>query len=270
MEKVNKSISQYIGKIINCFEVLEIEREKRPHSTAYKCKCIYCGKEFVKSMGEIKKYKQTSCTGCLKKLVVTRTKQEKPKKAKKFVGYENKAYKVIDCKRLKNHTKFVVQCKKCGDIHMKYKAQILNIKGDGCNKCTGKKGIKAGDFYTRFYNDYSKKIIAEKRRGEIEFKLSKEEVKNLINGNCYYCGNKPQMRDWVKTRFKEEALPTNGIDRINPNKGYIPGNCVSCCPMCNYMKIDYNINDFKNQIYKIYHNLNLCSTTIENTEKIWK
>lgn len=56
-------------------------------------------------------------------------------------------------------------------------------------------------------------------------------------------------------RIQDKNLPPfkcNGIDRINSNKGYEKDNCVSCCPICNRMKLDLSLEDFYAHIEKIY------------------
>ena len=61
-----------------------------------------------------------------------------------------------------------------------------------------------------------------KRRG-IEVSVSFPEFASMRASPCYYC---------------KESLPKTGtcIDRLDSNKGYIPGNCVPCCHRCNYLK----------------------------------
>ena len=44
----------------------------------------------------------------------------------------------------------------------------------------------------------------------------------------------------------------NGIDRKDNNIGYIIENCVSCCGICNRMKMDMSYDDFLNHIRLIY------------------
>jgi hypothetical protein len=85
-----------------------------------------------------------------------------------------------------------------------------------------------------------------KKRAEIkgiEFDFTKEDFINLSTKHCFYCGNEPaehnpykhksQMHNDTKTRA---TVYTNGLDRIDSNKGYTKENCVPCCPMCNWMK----------------------------------
>jgi hypothetical protein len=54
-----------------------------------------------------------------------------------------------------------------------------------------------------------------------EFALSKEGFAELCTAACAYC---------------RRTNPSNGIDRVDNSLGYVPGNCVSCCTECNFMK----------------------------------
>ena len=79
----------------------------------------------------------------------------------------------------------------------------------------------------------------------INWDLSFEILKSLINGNCYYCGSKP-------TYHKSHGGKIyNGIDRVNPNVGYIESNVVTCCSLCNSMKSDLSIKLFIEQCKKV-------------------
>lgn len=79
------------------------------------------------------------------------------------------------------------------------------------------------------YLDYKKSAITRK----IEFNLSIQEFSTFWNSQCFYCG---------------QNIKTIGIDRINNNIGYVINNCVSCCEICNRLKLDL---DFESWIAKI-------------------
>lgn len=72
-----------------------------------------------------------------------------------------------------------------------------------------------------------------------EFKLSREEFIQLFISNCHYCGS-------------ENA---RGIDRIDSDKGYIEGNVLPCCSICNFMKKNHPYDLFISQVIKIAKNL---------------
>jgi hypothetical protein len=74
-----------------------------------------------------------------------------------------------------------------------------------------------------------------KHRG-LSCELSQEEFISLFNQPCEYCGG-------------QESL--NGVDRLYNTEGYIAGNVVPCCTVCNFMKKKMNKDEFLCWIHKI-------------------
>lgn len=56
----------------------------------------------------------------------------------------------------------------------------------------------------------------------LEMQLSKAAFKGLVVRACHYCGIM--------------GAPYNGIDRVDNALGYVEGNCVPCCSICNQWK----------------------------------
>lgn len=122
---------------------------------------------------------------------------------------------------------------------------------------------KEASFRAKFTNYRS-----SARYRKLDFDLEFEDCLNLFSENCYYCGNPPSnsynaiLRNRkYKTNYKyykdsDYDIVYNGIDRVDNSKGYIKGNCVSCCSICNTMKLSLNLEDFKEHINKIYKKFN--------------
>jgi len=91
--------------------------------------------------------------------------------------------------------------------------------------------------HRRFINYRSK----AKMKGMI-FTLTLEDFKNEISKPCGYCG---------------ETIAVRGLDRIDNNVGYILSNIISCCPLCNYLKRDLTVIEFKNHIRQIFRHSGL-------------
>jgi hypothetical protein len=71
-----------------------------------------------------------------------------------------------------------------------------------------------------------------------EFQMTKGEFEILANDSCHYCGiSRPNA--------------TNGVDRVDSTKGYIPGNIVTCCGPCNLMKNNFAYTTFVDKAIKI-------------------
>jgi len=89
-----------------------------------------------------------------------------------------------------------------------------------------------------------------------EFRITYEEFKKLAMSSCYYCGQAPsdKRHHYHKTKGKMEDIfiLVNGVDRVDNTKGYTIDNSVSCCGMCNQMKLDYSLDDFLTKIKQIY------------------
>lgn len=71
---------------------------------------------------------------------------------------------------------------------------------------------------------------AEKRGHD--WYISDDFAKGLFTQPCHYCG------------FLDLEIRSNGIDRMDNTKCYIPSNCVSCCKWCNYAKHTLKYEDF--------------------------
>lgn len=77
---------------------------------------------------------------------------------------------------------------------------------------------------------------AHERR--MSFKLSVGEVWRLSTSPCFYCASPPANKLGINLNRQRgfEHLRTSGIDRVNPQQGYVRGNVVSCCWNCNSIK----------------------------------
>ena len=96
------------------------------------------------------------------------------------------------------------------------------------------------------------KYRMQAKRRNISFNLSIYDFLNIIENECYYCGNGLLN---IEITTSGHTLKYNGIDRVDNSKGYDSDNVVSCCKICNKMKSDLDIKDFKNQIKKIHNHI---------------
>lgn len=116
-----------------------------------------------------------------------------------------------------------------------------------------------------YYKTY--KFNAKKRN--LSFDITYEEFCSLCFKHCEYCGCRPSntlklngSRNVQDTLYLiENPVYINGIDRINSSVGYTIDNSVPCCTMCNRMKLDHSIEEFKIHITEIYMHM---SNTKEN------
>ena len=140
---------------------------------------------------------------------------------------------------------YKVKCTKCGHIHVKLynKTNWLNYKG--CQRCMA-------SFDDPKLNRIKNAYKSNAKVRNISWELTDSEFLELVTKSCVYCGHTQEY---------------NGIDRIDPSKGYTVNNCVPCCGWCNTMKLDHSLEEFLQHITNIYNfqKEKQGSTTIENT-----
>jgi hypothetical protein len=129
--------------------------------------------------------------------------------------------------------------KSCGCLSLE--AKSLNgkaNKGKGKNsKYTGKDGKKQYKQTDRSaFNRLVTQYRCSAKRKSLQFELTREEIERLTKSDCYYCGI-PAQKEYAKG-LPSIHLPyiCNGIDRVDNSLGYLLGNCVPCCEICNYAK----------------------------------
>lgn len=106
----------------------------------------------------------------------------------------------------------------------------------------GKLGLNRKDFGAAsahaVYCSYAKRA---KTKG-LEWGLAENEFLILTSQQCFYCGSLPA--NVSKSGVYNGDYVYNGIDRLNSEQGYIPGNTVACCAVCNRAKSNMPIEDF--------------------------
>lgn len=81
----------------------------------------------------------------------------------------------------------------------------------------------------------------------IDFELSENEFCEIVVRRCDYCDSLPTMIK--KTKF--DSVVINGIDRVDNTEGYVVGNCVACCTVCNLMKRTMDRQKFLEHVDRI-------------------
>lgn len=98
-------------------------------------------------------------------------------------------------------------------------------------------------------NKWLNKYKNSAKQRKILWSLSNDDFFNLVQQNCSYCGDGPNILvkpDSVRPDWVEKAsIKVNGIDRVNNALGYVKENCVPCCSFCNYAKRDRSAEEFE-------------------------
>jgi hypothetical protein len=148
------------------------------------------------------------------------------------------------------HTDTYWECKcDCGNIH-KVLTRMLNsgsVKSCGCLS-SGRRATPEGVF-NELYNRY----VCSARNKNLEFSLTKEKFREITKQDCYYCGTEPKQ---IARKDREYPYIYNGIDRIDNTKGYKDDNIVPCCGICNKMKLEMSIAEFKERTLTITKHMN--------------
>lgn len=153
--------------------------------------------------------------------------------------------------RQKTVSNYRFRRKKVGIVYMNCQRCGIRLQRKGnMQKYCGNRKIKTSCSYLVYRQhlvknkeEYSKTPVhflnmyrgGARRRG-YEFNLTLEDLKLFWHKPCYYCGTKI---DFI------------GMDRIDNTKGYILGNIVSCCWLCNEMKKAHTYHLFISQCIKI-------------------
>jgi len=105
------------------------------------------------------------------------------------------------------------------------------------------------------YHRYKSRALEK----QLDFSITKEDYDNIIQYDCFLCGKQSDENN------------TNGIDRMDNNKGYVLDNINACCGECNYMKYTWNYDKLINKLLSIYEKNKdrlIIEETIKNEETV--
>lgn len=99
-------------------------------------------------------------------------------------------------------------------------------------------------------NNLIGKYKARSKTIGVEFKLNDDEFKILTSSKCHYCKVVPYKVHSIKSKdYREKGrinseYAYNGLDRVDNEMEYSSSNCVPCCQICNYAKLDMPYAEF--------------------------
>lgn len=160
------------------------------------------------------------------------------------------------------HARLVSSCKVCGKTFEAHKGTLKKANSCGCLrhdsrswKAVGAKvmpwQLPPGEAaFNNLFHSYKTRAL---KRGFV-FDLSKKEFRELVAGECIYCGD--SLGGVVRGLGKTSGdFYYTGIDRAVNEEGYTRSNSVSCCSTCNFMKHKLDSSVFLAHIRKIHkHN----------------
>lgn len=121
---------------------------------------------------------------------------------------------------------WICRCE-CGNERLIPRQHLINGSYQSCGcQVPGAQPRTLASRYRTHYNN-------ARTRG-IENHLTIEQYDELTSQNCHYCGGKYGYH--------------NGVDRVDSALGYIPGNYVPCCWVCNSAKRNADPARFREQM----------------------
>ncbi len=114
------------------------------------------------------------------------------------------------------------------ETNLEKKKQYYQEHAEECRKRSKRNKEEKPEYYRAWIRTTARRYrnarSTAKRRNK-EFTITLEEYTNLVSMDCYYCNG-----------YFGKVEVGSGLDRIDSDKGYEPGNCCSCCVICNRLK----------------------------------
>lgn len=238
-----RDLKGYRGEHFTIIE--DTGRKETNGSHVWRAKCD-CGNVFEIASGRVRRQKSCGCQ----------------KKAKRidYTGIHIRGFEVIKktSKRSNGYAVWEAKCDYCGVIKefpsYYFKRGHCSCSCEGWQKeyadKIGRKPLPDHQSHVNIIWNHYKRSARE--RGLV-FELTKDQVRSIVEQDCYYCGQKPTERYTAIGCAGEYAW--NGIDRVDNTKGYTIDNCVPCCKLCNFGKRDLALSDFAKWIDRAYHEM---------------
>lgn len=148
----------------------------------------------------------------------------------------------------KSERQYKCQCD-CGN-YVTVRGTSLTFDQTRSCGCLQKEIVKKEFGEASFNKVYSAYQGSAKKR-ELDFLLTKDEAKHLMESDCYYCGKSPERIS--KNKYNNGDFIYNGIDRVDSSKGYYLHNCVPCCKKCNTAKLAMKREDFFDWVKEVFY-----------------
>lgn len=234
--KISKALIDETGKRYTRLVVLEKDQTTKKRKVYWRCQCD-CGNLTTVRADKLRSGHTQSC-GCLKI-------------ADDLAG---KSFGKLTVNRFdkvhKGEYYWLCSCK-CGKETSKRGTDLRNGRILACSK-----GCLAQDnFYETGINSIISQYRGMAKQKKRDFSLSRQDVKDIVFSNCYYCGSAPN-NEQTTIRTKKIKFKYSGIDRIDSNQGYTRDNVRPCCRICNMAKTNLSEEAFYSHVSKIFAHLN--------------
>ena len=266
MRKLHEDIKDQVFGRLTAIKPLQANRVNGRTYAAWDCLCS-CGKRRVVAQGSLLSGATKSC-GCLK----AERAKENIQKRKRWVGHFDELAKDLIGRTFgrlavkeyvrdsKGRMKLLCSCA-CG---VEKSVAIADLRHDkvrscGCLSRTRnhvRRMNKLDPNEAAWRQIFMMYRVNAKKRG-LEFTLSGNEFKHLMDQPCYLCGDPPaQVKRYATRSVPGPSYVYNGIDRVDNAKGYTLDNSMSCCGVCNTAKHVQSLDDFLCRVGRIHNRHN--------------
>jgi hypothetical protein len=216
-----------------------------------------CGNEYDADISSLFAGNVRSC-GCLQREAARRTDGRKGRRIVDRIGQRFGMLTVIKfVDTMDGHARWLCHCD-CGNDVVRGGAPLVNAVSCGCQLTpeggrSAPKGKRSPGEAARWHvlRQYQKNAESRGRAWE----LTEEDFDRLTSSDCFYCGA-PPSNGFSTGKYDGAGFIYNGIDRINNDLGYIAGNVLPCCAICNISKRARTFEEFMDWIGRLVaHNM---------------
>jgi len=232
-----------VGKKFARLLVIELSYTHKKNGKYWKCLCN-CGNFTTVSSHNLKQGSVLSC-GCLNK----ERRKEWATNHNLSANLSGKKFGMLTVLKYFDKTKWECVCD-CGNVVAVGRYDLINGKTKSCGCYKARRKPFGENAFNRIFYQYKKNAHVR----NIPFNITEDKFKEITQQNCFYCGCEPDQGRNIK-EGTNGAYVYNGIDRINPDKGYEVDNIVPCCQFCNVSKNNHELSYFINKIELIYDSL---------------
>lgn len=155
--------------------------------------------------------------------------------------------------KFKSHRQIWWECFcDCGKIVYRMASTLVQNKtfSCGCTRDTFEVKKKKG-LSQRIENAPLRRMYSGYKKGSgsrgFDFDITFENFQKLVLLPCHYCGQEP----YAEKKSLYDSQKANGFDRVDNKIGYVQGNLVPCCKLCNFMKRSSSLEEFLSHVIKI-------------------
>ncbi len=138
------------------------------------------------------------------------------------------------------------RCLDCGREFVS-STRMINSKGSCICKSVARRFKRKNEFSPAMNSVIWQYRRSAQKRG-LPFDLTPTDAYRIFHSPCHYCGRVPsQVR-----RTENHEFWYNGIDRVDSSVGYVRGNVVPCCKICNLRKGKLSASEFRDWVTSVY------------------